>query len=128
MNKMSIVYEGQVVYKNDDGRTPLSDSDFNQELVDVVVGAFNEHGYESLAPFPPGREDIFDKIGGTNHLGVFVEDPQGEVYQRFAMSFLALYGHFEEGIKEGKVALEARPDGSVGAKDPVLDLALRVGD
>ena len=125
---MSIVYEGQVVSKNGQGRVPLTESDFNQELVDTVVRAFNEHGYEALAPFPPERRDVFDKIDGTSYLGVFVEDPAGAVYQRFANSFLALYSHFEDRIREGKVVLESKPDGSVGARDHVLDLALRVGD
>ena len=125
---MNIVFKDQVVFKNGEGKAPLTESDFSQELVDMVVKAFNENKYEALAPFSSDRMDVFDKIGETNYLGIHLENPNGELYQRFANSFTSLYSWFAKNIKEGNVILEFQSDGSLKAKDPTLNLYLDVGD
>ena len=127
---MPITHENQVVYNNGSGRNPIAVADIGQQtFVDAVVEGTNAiPDFEALAPFSPGREVVFDKIGQTNYSGIFVAQLEDPRYRRFASSFLALYGHFKEQIRDGQVELQARGNGSVRAYSRTLDMELRVGD
>ena len=123
---MVISILGRVALKNE--RDPIADSDFRkQKLVDAVVAAFNEGNFRGLVRFCPGSEDALYRAE-DKYLGIFLKQPDGKRFGRFAETFLNLYSHYRDDIRQGLLVLEAQRDGSVRAKCRYLGVLVTIGD